>query len=119
MNYSIIRNIIGKFMMFMSLLMLFPLGVSIIYKENITNLLAFIIPIGVFLIGGKLLSFTKNKNKSFGAREGFIIVALIWVLMSLIGCLPFIISKEIPNFFDAFLKLHLVLPQQEVVLLLM
>lgn len=92
-------------MMFMSFLMLFPLGVSIIYEEKTMNLLAFIIPIGIFLIGGKLLSFKKAKSRKFGAREGFIIVALIWLLMSLIGCLPFIISKEIPNFFDAFFEI--------------
>lgn len=92
-------------MMLIAILMLFPLGVSIIYSEGSRNFLSFIIPIGVFLIIGGLFSSKKLKNKTFGAREGFIIVALTWILMSLIGCLPFMISKEIPNFFDAFFEI--------------
>ena len=40
-----------------------------------------------------------------GAKDGFIIVGLSWVIMSLFGCLPFVISKEIPSFFDAFFEI--------------
>jgi len=109
MNYKAIFNIIGKIMIIMGLLMLLPLCVSLIYfkDEGIRNVLAFLIPIvGLLGIGLLLNILIKKKNISkFGVKEGIIIVSLTWILMSLFGCIPFMISKEIPNFFDAFFEM--------------
>lgn len=94
-------------MVLMAMLMLLPLFVSIIYykSEGFDNILAFLIPIIVLFACGFLLSNKKKGNDKIGAKEGIIIVALTWILISLFGCLPFIISKEIPNFFDAFFEM--------------
>lgn len=91
--------------MLIALLMILPLIVSIIYKENVRNYLAFLIPIVLLFITGWLLTFGRKKDTSFGAREGFIIVGLAWILLSLFGSIPFIISKEIKNFFSAFFEI--------------
>ena len=47
----------------------------------------------------------KNSISKFGVKEAIIVVGLTWILMSLFGCIPFMISKEIPNFFDAFFEM--------------
>ncbi len=51
------------------------------------------------------MSVFKAKDTKILAREGFVIVGLSWILMSIFGCIPFIVSKEIPNFFDAFFEI--------------
>ncbi len=105
MNYKMIINIIGKIMILLALLMILPMIVSIIYSEGIRNILSFLVPIIVYAGLGVLLSYNKKKTGKIGAKEGIIIVGLTWFLISLMGCLPFIISKEIPNFFDAFFEM--------------
>lgn len=105
MNYAIIRNILGKLMIFIAILLGFPLIVSIIYQEGFNHYLAFIIPM-ILLVGvGVLFNIKKAKNSNIVAREGLIIAGLSWLVLSLFGCLPFIISREIPNFFDAFFEI--------------
>lgn len=113
MNFSMIKNIIGKIMVLLSILMILPLIVSIIYfkDEGIWNVLAYAIPIVVLFVVGIILSHKKLDNKKMGAREGFVIVSLSWLLMSLFGCIPFIIigvvngKQGIPNFIDAFFEM--------------
>lgn len=105
MNYGIIRKIIGKIMILMGLLMVLPLLVAIIYQENARNILSFTITIVLLCVIGYLIQFKKPKDNKMLAREGFIIVALSWLLMSLFGCIPFMVSGEIPNFFDAFFEM--------------
>lgn len=105
MNYKMIINIIGKIMILLALLMILPMMVSVVYRENLRNILSFLVPIVLFASLGILLSYNKKKTGKIGAKEGIIIVGLTWILISLMGCLPFIISKEIPNFFDAFFEM--------------
>ena len=85
--------------------MIIPLCVSLIYREPIRNTISFLIPMGLISLIGFLMVLFKPKNKMMKAREGFVIVGLSWIFMSLFGSLPFIISKEIPNFFDAFFEI--------------
>lgn len=99
MNYKMVFSIIGKVMIIEALLMTFPLLVGIIYSENLY--LAFLVPMGSLLAIGLPLSFIKTKDKSIYAKEGFVTVALTWIIMSLFGALPFILSGQIPNFVDA------------------
>ena len=104
MNYAIVRNLIGKIFILIAGLLLLPLFTAIINKEGILNIFSFIIPI-VLLVGiGLLFNLKKAKDKTLLAKEGFVIVALSWILMSLFGCLPFVISRQIPNFIDAFFE---------------
>ena len=105
MNYSIIKNIIGKIMILTAILMAFPLLMCVIYQEDFINYLAFLIPIALLVLFGWLFTFKKAKDTKMLAREGFIIVGLTWIIIALFGCLPFIISKEIPSFFDAFFEI--------------
>ena len=100
-------------MVLLSILMIFPMIVSIIYfeQEGIWNVLAYAIPIVILLVVGIILSHKKLDNKRMGAKEGFVIVSLSWLIMSLFGCIPFIViglingKQGIPNFFDAFFEM--------------
>ena len=58
----------------------------------------------MLVLGGLLFLFCRNAGRLFGAREGFVCVGLSWVVLSLLGCLPFVISREIPRFMDAFFE---------------
>jgi len=105
MNYAIIRNILGKLMLVIAGLMILPLIVSLICQEGTNNYLAFLVPIILLLLIGWIFNIKKAQETKIVAREGLIIAGVSWLLLSLFGCLPFIISREIPNFFDAFFEI--------------
>ncbi len=82
--------------------MCLPLIVSLYYKDDgLIPLLAVILPLGIL---GYILTAFKPKKQTIYAREGFVIVALAWVLMSIFGAFPFVIGGYIPNFIDAFFE---------------
>ncbi len=105
MNFSLIRNILGKMMILLGLLMVLPLCVALIYGEGARSVLSFLAPILLLFALGALCNFRKAKSGKLLAREGFLIVGLAWLLLSLFGCIPLLISGEIPNFFDAFFEM--------------
>lgn len=103
MNYRMIGKIVGHIMQVEAALMAVSALVALIYGE-IDGLVAFLITIGILLVLGTLLSARRVDNKVIYAREGFVIVALSWILLSLFGALPFYISREIPFFIDCFFE---------------
>lgn len=104
MNYRIVSYTVGRILQLEAALFMFPLVVSLIYGEK-NAALAFLISAAISLSAGLLLTYVIGKNdKLIFAREGFATVALTWILMSAIGALPFVISREIPSFTDAFFE---------------
>ncbi|MBQ7788936.1 MAG: TrkH family potassium uptake protein [Clostridia bacterium] len=101
MNYKSLGKILGKIMILEAILMLAPLLVSIIYGEPFSHQLAFIVPILALGIVGFLLQIPKPKRKSLYQKEGFALVATVWIVMTLFGAIPFVISGDIPNYIDA------------------
>lgn len=102
MNYKMIISILGKTMLIEACLLLVPMCVGFIAGEN--TYLSFIIPVAGLILLGLPLSVIKVKYKSIYAREGFVIVALVWIIFSLVGAVPFVISSAIPNYVDAFFE---------------
>lgn len=95
-----ILNTVGKMVLAEGLFLILPAIVSLIYKENC--LFAFCITIAVALgLGGLMTWGAKPKDPVIYAKEGFFIVSASWILLSLIGALPFVISGEIPSYVDA------------------
>ena len=83
--------------------MLLPLITSLIYKESCTK--DFLISMGIALaVGFALTLIFKPGSKVIYAKEGFVIVSLAWLALSIVGALPFYISGEIPSFVDAFFE---------------
>lgn len=89
----------GRILLLVSLLMLLPLLVAILYRESCALYLG--ITALLTAAAGFALSFLKPGAKTMYAREGFAIVALSWIGISLFGALPFFLSGEIPNYLDA------------------
>ncbi len=104
MNKKMVLNMVGKIVGIEALLMLLPLAVSLIYRE-VKVALSFAVTIIAALILSRIaVYFTRNANKTIYAREGFFIVAAAWVLMSLVGAVPFTLSGGIPSYVDAFFE---------------
>ena len=104
MNTKIISYIISNLFKILMFLFLFPLAVSIYYKEGLKFSMAYIIPIIILCILSYFLSDKTPENQSFFSKEGLVLVSLSWLLISFFGALPFIISGSIPNMVDAFFE---------------
>ncbi len=104
MNYRMVSTTVGKILLAEAILLLLPLGVGVYYKEGMATMAAFLITIALLLVCGLLLEIKKPRHRRMYAREGFMIVAISWVLISLFGALPFVISGTIPDFADAFFE---------------
>ena len=102
MNYGIIIHIIGSVLNFEAAFMLPALITALLYKEKAGYSL--LITILLCLLCGILLTRKKVKSKSMYAREGFVAVALCWIVLSAFGALPFVISGSIPSYIDALFE---------------
>ena len=101
MNGKLVAKMLGKIMILEGILMILPLIVSIIYNEN---KIAFIIPICILLSLGFLTQLLKPKRKGLYQKEGFAICALVWIVMTIFGAIPFVINKDIPNYANALFE---------------
>lgn len=99
MNYSIIRYILCRVLEFLGIFLILPCIVALIYGEK-EGFAYLIVGTGCFLAGFAGKHF-KPRSSVFYAREGFVTVSLSWILLSIIGAIPFVITGEIPNYIDA------------------
>ena len=102
MNYRFVSNILGKVLLAEAALMLAPLVAGLCYGESVRPFLLTILPL---LVLGGALSLIKPKNTELFAREGFVCVGMSWILMSLFGALPFVLSGDIPHYVDALFEI--------------
>ena len=102
MNRAMIRYVLGGVLKIEAILMLLPFIVSLLYRES--NGKWFVIVAAASLILGVVLSIKKPVDQVFYLKEGCLITALSWILMSVVGCLPFYFSGEIPSFTDALFE---------------
>lgn len=102
MNTSMIIYVLGWILNAEAAMMVLPLITGIIYKEQAAW--SFIITIIICLFLGLSLILRSPKNRVFHVREGFVSVALSWILLSIFGALPFVLSKSIPSFVDAMFE---------------
>ena len=102
MKYRVIGNFLGNVLKIEAILLLLPFIVGIIYHEPVANY--YLLTAVITLVVGFLLSINSEKAPTFYAKEGFISVGLAWIIMGLFGAIPFVISKEIPNFINALFE---------------
>ena len=104
LNWNIILRVMGALFIVIACAMIPSLIIAFIYGE-LNVILAFtktIIP--SIIIGLLLVIYNRPKNSRTKMRDGYMIVAICWVLASLIGSVQFVLSGEIPNPFDAFFE---------------
>jgi len=103
MNYRMVLNTLGKVFLLEAFLLILPMCVGFCYHEN--SHLDYLIPIVILLTLGLSLVLVRTKDKSIYAKEGFVIVSLAWILMSLFGAIPFVLNDTSNlTFIDAFFE---------------
>ena len=105
MNYRKLGKILGKIMILEAVLMLAPLAVAFLYEEGTRNVLAFLIPILALILVGIVLQIQKTTRDVLYQKEGFALTAMVWVVMTLFGAIPFVINGDIPNYIDAWFEI--------------
>ncbi len=104
MNYRGVGYVLGWIMKVEGVIMLLPVVTALIYREENWKIYLGVAAVSVLI--GMLLSNKKNVvDGQFFSREGYASVALGWVVMSLIGALPFWLSGEIPSYVDALFEM--------------
>lgn len=91
MNYSIIVYILGWIMNVEAVCMLVPSITALIYREKAG--IAFVITILACLAIGVPLVSRKPSKKAFYAREGLVTTALSWIVLSIVGAVPFVPAR--------------------------
>ncbi len=103
MNVKLLLRLLGAILLVEAAAMLPSLLISLGYGEGDT--LAFVWTILLLvLVGGPLRLFIKTEKANLRAKEGFLVVSLAWILLSIFGALPFVFSGVIPNFVDALFE---------------
>jgi len=103
LNWKIILKIIGFLLMVEGIFMFFGIPFAFSNCENkcysllYSGIITFAVGLGIWII------FRKAK-KNIGRRDGYIIVSISWIIISLFGTLPYLISGVIPNFTSAFFE---------------
>ena len=102
MNRSMIRYILGYVVQIEGALLLFPCIVALIYQER--EGIYYCIVAGAALLIGAIISHNKPKDQVIYLKEGCVTTALSWIVLSIVGCVPFILTGEIPAFADALFE---------------
>ena len=102
MNHKIIRNIIGWVLVIEAALMAPACLVAVVYREKAG--FSLLLCALLCLLVGWLLTRRKLTDKSMYAKEGFVAVALCWVVLSMFGALPFVVAGAIPSYIDALFE---------------
>ena len=103
MNYRMVIYTLGLVMLFESAFFLVPIVTALVYSEWL-QLFAFLATLLICAAIGAAASFKKPKKMKLYTKEGFIIVSLSWVLLSIFGAIPFVIDGSVPNYIDAFFE---------------
>jgi trk system potassium uptake protein TrkH len=97
-------KLLGYILIVEAVFMLPSLIISLYMAES-SSIFGFLVSIAAIVFVGALLIIVCNKcNKGFRAKEGFVCVGVSWIIMSLLGALPFYISGQIPAYIDAFFE---------------
>lgn len=103
MNFNMIAYILGNIIRIEGALLAIPTFVAFWYKES-HEAIAFIATIIACLMVGTLLIRREPQNKRIYGREGFVVVALSWIVMSLLGAFPFYLSGTINGYINCFFE---------------
>ena len=103
MNYRMITYILGWILIFEAIFMTVPAITAVCYRES--AIVWFAVTAAICLAIGLLLTkIKKPQDKKLYSRDGYVIVSLSWIVLSVFGALPFFLSGEIPSYIDALFE---------------
>ncbi len=103
MNKRLVFGLLGKILLVEAALMALPLCVSLIYRGG--DAMSFVWSILLCLAVGFPLSLIKPRNEAVRSREGFVAVALCWVVLSAFGAMPFFLGGYVRSYVDCFFEM--------------
>ena len=105
MNYKMMGKFIAQILLVEALFMIPAALISLGYGEY-NAMFSFLVSLALTMaVALVLLLICKGAPSAFYAKEGLVCVGLSWIVLSLFGCLPFFLSREIPRFIDAFFEI--------------
>ncbi len=102
MNYGIVVRVLGIILLIESLLMSPAVFISKAYGGE--AVFSFLITITIMLVLGIIMMNVKSENEHIRAKDGIVIVAVGWVMISLVGALPLFLTNSVPNYVDAIFE---------------
>ena len=103
MNWKAVVKVLGKIFLAEAAMLVLPIIVAGIYGEN--TYWSFLFPIIILIVLGlPTLFLPSESDDKIYAKEGFAIVAFAWIAMAVIGAIPFVATKAIPNYVDALFE---------------
>ncbi len=104
MNYKMMGRVLSRIIAVEAVFMIPALCISLFCKEW-AAVQGFCITLAISAaVGGILAALCRNAGKVFTAKEGLVSVSASWIVLSILGCLPFLISGAIPSFVDALFE---------------
>ena len=103
MNRSIVIYVLGYILKTEGVLMSLPCLVALIYQEK--EGFAYLIVGVISILLGQLLTMRKPKDYVIYLKEGCVATSLSWILMGVVGAIPFMITGEIPSFINALFEM--------------
>ncbi len=104
MNYKMIGRFLAQIITIEAVFLVPATLISLFFGET-AAVHAFLLTIAISLaLAGILFALCHKAGRLFGAREGFVCTGFSWIVMSLLGALPFLFSQAIPNYIDAFFE---------------
>lgn len=105
MNVKMMGKFLSQIIAIEAVFMLPALGISL-YRGEAAAVEGFLYTLALMVLVSGILYFSCRKaGNIFGAREGLVCVGFSWIVLSLLGCLPFVISGNIPKLVDAFFEM--------------
>lgn len=105
MNYKMMGRLDALILAVEAVFMLPAFLISLILGEQ-GAAQSFLVSMGIILVVAAILALlSKNAKRDFYAREGLICVGTSWLLLSLLGCLPLVLSGAVPNYIDALFEM--------------
>ncbi|MBE5998755.1 MAG: TrkH family potassium uptake protein [Eubacteriales bacterium] len=102
MNYSIIRRTTGLVLKFEAVFLLIPAVTGFLYREQAGFI--YLALAAIYFALGFLINLKSDSGTEFFTKEGFISVALVWIVISICGALPFVLTGDIPSYSDALFE---------------
>ena len=105
MNYKMMGRFLAQILFLEAVFMIPALGISLYCGDGMA-VRGFLVAMAVAAgTAGLMYRVCRGAPSAFYAKEGFVCVAMSWIVMSLVGCLPFYISREIPRYVDGFFEI--------------
>jgi trk system potassium uptake protein TrkH len=104
MNFGIVKYMIGKVIAIEGFFMVLPAITALVYGEW-KGLFVYLLCGAMFYLFGRVLQSRHYVSNVFYAKEGYVIAALAWVVISLLGAVPFVVTGDIPSYVDALFEI--------------